>query len=253
MSALLTAISAQKRRFDPDAADYFSRITLAGSSITDANKSAVNAFIVGCKTDGIWGAIKASCFLAGPDDLTGALVPLVGTAPTNYNFVEGDYSRTTGLRAITGNEYLSSNRANDADPQNSKHIAVYFSEAHTRAATRFAIATPNETGMTQLATTTTLVIFRSNNVDYQITNASTLTGLWGSSRANSTAINWRYNGSGGTTTYGTTTTPSASVLQIFARSGYNQTDGRISFYSIGESIDLAILDARLTTYMATLS
>jgi hypothetical protein len=45
----------------------------------------VNAFVKGCKADGIWSAIKASCILAGADTLAGALVPLVGAAPTNFN------------------------------------------------------------------------------------------------------------------------------------------------------------------------
>jgi len=112
--------------YDADAATYFAAIATAGSSITTANKAAVNAFIVGCKSDGIWTAIKACCLLAGPDNLTGALVPLVGSAPTNSNFVSGDYSRTAGLVGDGSTKHLSSNRNNDADPQNSKHLAVWI-------------------------------------------------------------------------------------------------------------------------------
>jgi hypothetical protein len=48
--------------------------------------NAFDAFIKGCKTDGTWGAIKASCILAGWNNLDGALTPLVGAAPTNFNF-----------------------------------------------------------------------------------------------------------------------------------------------------------------------
>jgi hypothetical protein len=41
---------------------------------------------------------------------------------------------------------------------------------------------------------------------------------------------------------------------IFARNGGSGfLDERISFYSIGESLDLALLDARVATYMASLT
>jgi hypothetical protein len=81
--------------------------------------------VIGCKQDGIWTAIKASCILAGARTLTGALVPLAGTAPTNFNFVDADYNRKTGLVGNGSNKYLNSNRAGNADPQNSFHHAVY--------------------------------------------------------------------------------------------------------------------------------
>jgi len=68
--------------------------------------------------------------LAGARTLTGALVPLVGTAPTNFNFVSGDYNRETGLGdASNATKYLNSNRAGNADPQNSRHVAAYASSA----------------------------------------------------------------------------------------------------------------------------
>jgi hypothetical protein len=60
-------------------------------------QSAYNDFVVGCKADGIWDAIKASCILAGARTLSGSLTPLKGAAPTNFNFVSGDYNRKTGL------------------------------------------------------------------------------------------------------------------------------------------------------------
>lgn len=117
---------------DPDANTYLAAVQAADGQLLEPDvRIAVNNFIVGCKTDGIWSAIKASCILAGARTLNGALVPLVGTAPTNFNFVDGDYNRETGLVGDGSTKYLDSNRNNDADPQDSKHISVYASTTAT--------------------------------------------------------------------------------------------------------------------------
>jgi len=85
---------------------------------------AIDAFIVGCKDDAIWDAIKACCIMAAWDGLSGCLVPLKGTAPTNNNFVSGDYDRETGLVGDGATKYLDSNRASNDDPQNNAHLAL---------------------------------------------------------------------------------------------------------------------------------
>jgi hypothetical protein len=106
--------------FDADAQTYITAVETAdGQALETATRYAINNFVIGCKQDGIWSAIKASCILAGARTLSGALVPLVGTAPTNFNFVSGDYNRKTGLVGDKSTKYLDSNRNNNADPQNS--------------------------------------------------------------------------------------------------------------------------------------
>jgi hypothetical protein len=54
-----------------------------------------------------------------------------GTAPTNFNFVSGDYNRKTGLVGDGSTKYLDSNRAGNADPQNSFHLSTYSTTATT--------------------------------------------------------------------------------------------------------------------------
>jgi hypothetical protein len=94
-------------RFDPDAKAYIAAVEVAdGQALEPAIRTAYNNFILGCKSDGIWDAIKASCILAGARSLSGALVPLKGSAPTNNNFVSGDYVRTTGLVGDGTTKYL---------------------------------------------------------------------------------------------------------------------------------------------------
>lgn len=111
---------------DPDAQAYITAVETAdGQALETVIRDAINAFVVGCKADGIWDAIKACCIMAGARTLAGALVPLKGPAPTSFNFTAGNYNRKTGLVGNASNMYLNSNRNNNADPQDNKHLSVY--------------------------------------------------------------------------------------------------------------------------------
>jgi len=245
-------IAASRRRVDPDAADYFARIVAAGSSISAANRAAVDVFVRGCKADGIWSAIKACCLLAGPDDLTGALVPLVGTAPTNVNFVSADYNRTTGLVGDGSTKYLNSNRNNNTDPQNSKHHSVYVSSLATAAGILNGAQVGGAAGQSGIAVTAGVEnTFRVNNAG--AATYSQVLGFLGANRSNSTQINIRRNNTS-VNDNRNSDTPANENIGIFGRTvNANITNARLSFYSIGESLDLALLDARISTYMASLA
>jgi hypothetical protein len=253
---ILNIIPASRRRGDPDAADYFARIVSAGSTISVNNQAAVNAFIVGCKADGIWAAIKASCFLAGPDDLTGALVPLVGTAPTNGggNFVSGDYNRTTGLVGDGSTKYLDSNRNNNADPQDNNHNAAYVTEFNGNNYSFMGAADPfNEAGANSMARNSSNEFFARSRTSTASTFSSTFsTGFVGISRGAAVSYVARNNGANATFTV-TSSTPSNRNVFVFGRAAAALAPPRLAFYSIGESIDLAALDARLATYMASIT
>lgn len=233
---------------DPDAADYFARIVAAGSTISSANQAAVNTLVVGCKTDGIWTAIKASCLLAGADTLAGALVPLVGSAPTNNNFVSGDYSRTTGLQGGTSRR-LNTNRLDSADPQDNCHAAVWVT--NTGSGTSVGIIGSNSsTAIAQRR-------FHRNSMtcnDITSTSYTIATGFLGMTRASSTNYTRRVSQTNATITVTSTGTSGANVA-VFARdtAGASVWAGRASFYSLGGSLDLALLDARLATYMSSLT
>ena len=96
--------------FDADALAYITVVETAdGQALEDGVKIAINNFIIGLKTDGIWESIKASVIMAGARTLNGALVPLKGPAPTNFNFVAGDYNRKTGLKGNGSTKYMDTN------------------------------------------------------------------------------------------------------------------------------------------------
>jgi hypothetical protein len=245
--------SSSAPSFDADAQTYITAVELEDQqALETAVKTAINDFVVGCKSDGIWTAIKASCILAGARTLTGALVPLKGTAPTNFNFVTGNYNRATGLVGDGSTKYLDSNRNNDADPQNSKHIAAYLSSYTDSNSTSFAISSSSTGGTTGVSQITLngnadTIVGRANS-SQNLPIAAVYGGsfLAGVARTSSNSITLRANNTS-VTGAKVSQVPHSASMQIFAGFGANYTSARIAFYSIGESLDLALLDARVTT------
>jgi hypothetical protein len=243
---------------EPEVKTYIDAVEAAdGELIEFGVANAVNDFVRGCKNDGIWDAIKACCILAGARTLTGALRPLKGAAPTNNNFVSGDYNRTTGLVGDGSTKYLDSNRNNNAEPQNSKHISAYSvnildtQNVKLLAGSDVSGAT---TGVTQLVANGASDTFvgRVNGTQPVVTSA-----IYGQSllvaanRSSSSTIELLVNGTL-TTGASTSEVPNNFNIRLFGFSGL-YFNNRLSFYSIGTSLDLTKLDTRVTTLMNTFS
>lgn len=245
---------------DPDAQAYISAVETAdGQALETGVRTAINAFVVGCKQDGIWNAIKASCIPAGARTLAGALVPLVGAAPTRFGTEGGwNYNRKTGLRGNATDNYLDSNRNNNADPQNSHHQATYVTVAPPAGAGGTYIgAGAASTGSSQIGPATTSpfsVTFRNRNGNgFNHSKTSASLGLVGASRASSSNYIARADGTNETVAIASQAPHNGNVLVFARNSGTNVPGaffgGRLSFYSIGESLDPALLDARVTALM----
>jgi hypothetical protein len=237
---------------DPDAQAYLQAVEVADNQALEQGvQQAVNQFVIGCKADGIWTAIKASCILAGARTLSGALVPLAGTAPTNNNFVSGDYNRKTGLVGDGSTKYLNSNRNNNADPRDNNHNAVYITTLSGNSQAYLGVGT-TEVGVNNLLIgSADIILTRSRNGNNGLGNsaATHVEGLYAHSRAASTGYTARIGGVNYTNTQGSQSSFDGNLL-VFARgttaSPQNLSAGRLAFYSIGESLDLALLDARVT-------
>lgn len=246
---------------DADAAAYITAVETAdGQALEEKVKIAIDNFVLGCKADGIWSAIKASCILAGARTLSGALKPLVGTAPTPYFFVEGDYNRKTGLVGNGTSKYLDSNRNNNADPQNSRHMSVYASTAATSGASDypgyigFDSVGADKSGRTHIgrlnSNSTTLYIRGCSSAPStefdSYANAGASTGLIGLSRSASADFSARAGGASNSFTRTSSAPASGNVNVFYLGSTATHANARLAFYSIGESLDLARLDARVT-------
>ena len=247
--------------YDADAQAYFDRVegpTGDNQTLETSVKTAINDFVVGCKADGIWSAIKASCIMAGARTLAGAFQPLLGTAPTSFNFVSGDYDRKTGLLGDGSAKYLNTNRNNNADPQDNQHISVWVSTAATSTASTYPIyigAGALGVGVTHMGRLASngLLYFRNRNNEYQELVPGSAVGLLGMSRSSSSSYVSRVAGVSANQNATSQTPFNQSIIVFAAGPDPNRpSNGRLAFYSIGESLDLALLDTRVTALMTAL-
>jgi hypothetical protein len=234
---------------DTDADPYIAAVEAAdGQALESGVRFAIKNFVLCCKQDGIWDAIKASCILAGARTLNGALVPLVGTAPTNVsgNFVSGDYNRKAGLQG-NGSSKLLTTVNNNTLSQDNNHIFTRITEPDTRASSLIHIGTTHvQTGSN--------VVRQSGGTSLQVSNmTNSLTSISGAfyfggvgcSRSSSSSYNWLRNGELASTS-GSSQTPRNELIGVFGNGTTASSQARLAFYSIGESLDLAKLDARVT-------
>jgi hypothetical protein len=240
--------------YDPDATRYIRAVEAADRARLEVGvRAAINAFVVGCKADNIWNAIRASCILCGARTLAGALVPLAGTAPTNFNFVAGDYNRKTGLVGDGSTKFLNSNRSGGADPLDNMHASIFISQPNTIVNSQRYLEQGGffTEGFSQIAGSTTTLRFSSrrastNNV-ISFTCAPAFVGM---SRQQSSNYTVRVCAQNSTVTTASQALANTANWTVLGTASYS--NARLAFYSIGESIDLALLDARVTALMTSL-
>jgi hypothetical protein len=236
---------------DVDAASYIAAVEAADDQALEQTvKIAIDNFVLGCKADGIWPAIKASCILAGARTLAGALVPLVGTAPTNNGFIGigTDYVRKTGLVGGDG-KYLNSNRNNNADPQNNKHIAAFITATTGTGPTGVMGTDTIASGgswVTRNSDNATSSQRANSVASYAYTNALPISSkLLGVSRSASNSQSHIAAGGVQSSTLVSASPINENIL-VFRALGL-LCPFPIAFYSIGEHVDLGLLNTRVTT------
>lgn len=258
----LALLNRQPITWDSEAASYLTAVESADSqSLEPAVARAINTFAIDCKIRGIWGAIKSSCLLCGARTLNGALVPLKGVAPTNNNFVSNDYNRETGLKGNGSTKYLDSNRAGTSDPSDNSHCSVYVSSPGT-GATAYIGQNGFTTGASSIGTDTgsnnyLFLSLKTSNGSLSglatIVGVTSAVGLMGMSKNNNNNFNYRFNSKTGIANIAATTVGSGN-WEIFGRGGASRlpTNARLSFYSIGESLDLRLLEQCVERFNSSL-
>jgi hypothetical protein len=266
MPQLGLGISPVKNRsnvfyYDPDALSYLSAVEAAdGQGLETGVKIAINNFVLDCKADGIWNSIVTSCIMAGARTVAGALVPLRGNAPTNNNFVAGDYSRTLGLIGDDSTKYLNTGYNNNDTtnfPQDDSHMSCYVTTSQTDAAGTLVGTTNSVGGQLSLHYNTTTNIICRNRASATSTLSLAPIGFQGQSRNNSSNFFRRFTSASGASDATVTATSLAPVnllLGVFAvGTGTQFSNARMSFYSIGKSLSIPSLDTRVTTLMSAIS
>lgn len=251
--------------------DYLDRVTAADVAAGDSNglelgvTDAISSFLqdlvsisyLGVSANVISQAasvIKASPILAGARTRAGSLVPVVGTAPTEFGTAGGwNYNRKTGLQGNGTDNYLNANRLQNADAQNNFHMSLYSSNGISGVAMGSgptdATAVPADAisagpGASDLR-------FRSRYGAAAETDFGdrTAAGFYGHSRTLSTGFTARSGGSNTSITKASSA-PGANPMHIFRRP-FSTTPvwstSRIAFYSIGGALTLSLLEARVLT------
>ena len=188
-------------------------------------------------------------------------MPLVGAAPTNNNFVDADYNRETGLKGDGSTKYLDSNRNNNADPQDSNHLSAYVSSASQIAANNLIgtrLPADNLSARVIFLSVAPSVVANAN-FNGTITVATAFSsGFVGVRRATSASATLRAGAVNTDSTQASTSLAanSLNIAVLARRTGVSSldiySDARLAFYSIGESLDLALLDARVTALVTAI-
>jgi hypothetical protein len=138
-------------------------------------------------------------------------------------------------------KYLNSNVLQNSLPSTSLHVSAYTSSV---AANAFAIPFGSQTdGALMFGTnwggtpSTVKISCNSDMITFSV--AALSPGFLGASQPQALS---RWNGVNRAILQPTSTPPALNIL-FFGPINYN---GKLSFYSIGESLDLALLDARVT-------
>jgi hypothetical protein len=251
--------SAPAGTHDPDAQAYFDRGVVVGGTISDANKDAINTFVVGCKADGTFSTLTNTCLICGWNNLIGGLTPLIGTTrPTPTSFVESDYSRLIGIKGNSNpTAYINTNRAGNADAQNNFAYWVYLSQSIT---TGFGFETTlidnsslGASGRVLIVAGNNRVVVRAKSAQLAVSTSNHIyQGLIGISRSSSTSYTLRENGIN-TSVTSTSQTHVSTTLKIGRLNSAGDHLPRILAYGLGSSCDMSLIEARLDTLMASLT
>jgi hypothetical protein len=261
--------------YDADAARYIEAVERAdGRRLELQVRSALATFIADLKKRGWYTAIKQSCILCGARTLAGALVPLKGDAPTNNNFVSGDYNRKSGLVGDRSTKYLRVTGV-PVGVASSQSVRVthagtvgVFGEPPRIVA---GCGTTTESGATHLARTVNFanVSFagrsRTNQIFIGATPSLAAQGsLWATVRSDDTILTTYLFGRTTRAARPASGTPISTVhvfasRQISNNAAINPVDMRCAFFHFGEApagdseVALHALNATVDTLLSALS
>lgn len=233
-------------RFDIDALAYINSVEQADMQSLEQNvKLAINDFVIGCKKDNIWDAIKSSCILAGARTLQGALVPLKGVSPTNVDFVSSDYSRVNGLQGDGITKVLNSNINGGSLIENDVSVGVWVSLSGSGAF--LGQSNGGDRGVINFVSGIYSYACRLQNSinDTVSVSGPLLIGLKAMNRSSYSEYVVRSN-SIDTSVIRESNGKYFANIQVFGRNAGLRYNGRLSFYFIGNSLNLSLLDSRIT-------
>jgi hypothetical protein len=241
---------------DPDALAYINAVEAADGQALEAGvKTAIIDFVVGCKADGNWGSIVASCILCGARTLAGALVPLRGNAPLNVKFLTGNYDRKAGLTSDGGATGLLTgyNNANTADFGLTNCHMSFFPTMLQADTSGVVLGGPPLSGFNYMSLSYSSAINLNIRIRGSTNQALHQLGFVGASRGFLTSFIRRIGGVSTQLSNSVSGTASSTLLGVFGSQGSSATSLsnlaaiRLAFYSLGKNVNLELLDSRVTS------
>jgi len=149
-------------------------------------------------------------------------------------------------------KYLNSNQANDGLPQDSIHLSFYIRSLPS-VFTALAFTSYGSTPTGLFLSTSNTFEFYLNSLRLS-TGIASSTGFVGASRSASNTSLQRVNGTEipSSVASGTRKTDSIYIFNDASGASTYASNARIAFYSIGESLDLALLDTRISDFITAI-
>ncbi len=218
---------------------------------------AVDDFVIGMKADGAWAAMNTVVLMAGPRTLAGALVPLKGTAPTQFNFVGSDYVRGTGLKGNGSTKYIDTNLVNNGFDRYDYHTSVYVNGDNTSAGALILAEGSQKSGIEHNGASDWRYYSRSTGGFSlsDVSNGNTANGFAIVTRAPASSL-MEYLSPVSTlqSAFRTPNTPTTADPIYLWRQGAGYANARIAFYSLGTDVsDPVAMRTRLNTLMADIA
>ena len=235
--------------YNPETLLYRDRVIANSGTISDASLDAVEKFVQDCKNAMIWDKLLEVGVFAG-NNLAAALAKLVvgpgaTAALTNVNFIAGDYAETGssgGLNSDGATKYLNTGFAGTTLPDTA-HLSVYLRDDVAAAGNRGLLGTLTGTDQFWIGglNASASADFRYGQLNGTTVGSGLLKGFWCGVRASSSSLRLYRNGvfADSNSTVTSLVKPAGSLFtHAYNVSGTPTayTPGRISFYSIGNSL-----------------
>jgi hypothetical protein len=240
--------------FMPEVREYLARVEDADSARLETPVLNVMGTLAQYRIPLLGGAV----FMAGARTLPGALVPMVGPAPTQSNLIGADYTRLQGVKFNGINKVVSTNVVGSTLQQDNHHMGVGISIAPTITG-RIGIGHGGSSaGALNIAVPgglVTQVSYRSRSSASR--NLTVTAPEWvdfhGLSRSNSSEYEYR-SGSQSITFAQVSSAAATGTISVGADSGGSFfSDAGIRFYTLGTSIDLAEMRTRFNVAVSSLA
>jgi hypothetical protein len=206
---------------------------------------------VGCKKDNNWNGLKSACIFGGQRTYQGAMVPLVGTPPSQTT--PYTYDRILGMVHNASATPINTGRNNNADPQDNKSFSIYgnFPINAGSFCEPIGFLFPSVGWSTIVIDSRNPVGIQFHNngsISYPISVVTPLvtSGFLGTSRRLSSSFEIRRAGINSTVNF-TSQTPANETFVLSLSAGQN-----INFYHIGTAVNLTALEIRLIALLSKL-